>query len=156
MATGRSNQLNKQIGEYLVASELARNGFLVATFSGNVPDFDLLAANSYGTSIPIQVKTIRGGAWQFSLDKFIEIRMEGEKQIPGKRRSPNIPHLMFVMVLATEYGKDHFYILEWEELQNIIVRGYRAWLKTKGGIRPKKPDSLHWALTPNSLKEFRE
>jgi hypothetical protein len=43
MATGRNNQLTKQLGEYLVACELARRGLLVATFSGNVPDFDLMA-----------------------------------------------------------------------------------------------------------------
>ena len=61
MATGRSNQLIKQIGEYLVACELARRGLLVATFSGNVPDFDLIATDFKGSSCPIQVKTIKGG-----------------------------------------------------------------------------------------------
>jgi len=40
MATGRGNQLTKQLGEYLVACELARRGLLVATFSGNIPDLD--------------------------------------------------------------------------------------------------------------------
>lgn len=45
MATGRSMKLNKQIGEYLVDSELARRGMMVATFSGNVPHFDLIAVN---------------------------------------------------------------------------------------------------------------
>ena len=42
MPSGFANQLTKQRGEYLVAAELARRGLLVATFSGNVPDFDLL------------------------------------------------------------------------------------------------------------------
>ena len=50
MATGRSNQLTKQLGEYLVACELARRGFVVATFSGNIPDFDLIATDFKGTS----------------------------------------------------------------------------------------------------------
>ncbi|HOU14094.1 MAG TPA: hypothetical protein PKZ84_13360 [Anaerolineae bacterium] len=72
MATGRSNQLTKQLGEYLVACELARRGFVVATFSGNIPDFDLIATDFKGTSYPIQVKTMRGGAWQFSLNKLQE------------------------------------------------------------------------------------
>ena len=117
MATGRSNQLTKQIGEYLVACELARRGLLVATFAGNVPDFDLLAANSDGISTPIQVKTIRGGDWVFSLKTLVDVRMEGEKQILGKRLPPKIPHLSCVLVLATEYGEDRFFILEWEELQ---------------------------------------
>jgi len=62
MATGRSIQLNKQIGEYLVASELARRGFLVATFSGNVPDFDIIAGDPEGNTILTQIKAILGGA----------------------------------------------------------------------------------------------
>lgn len=53
MATGRNIQLNKRIGEYLVACELARRGLLVATFSGNVPDFDLVATSADGRSVPV-------------------------------------------------------------------------------------------------------
>jgi len=86
MATGRSNQLIKQIGEYLVACELARRGLLVATFSGNVPDFDLIATDFKGSSCPIQVKTIRGGAWQFSIDKFADITFDGSKQLIGDKK----------------------------------------------------------------------
>ncbi len=81
--------------------------------------------------------------------------MEGEKQILGKRVSPNIPHLMCVLVLATEYGQDRFFILEWEELRDIIVSDYSDWLAAKGGIRPKKPDSLHCAATPTLLEKYK-
>jgi hypothetical protein len=156
MASGRSIQLNKQIGEYLVACELARRGLLVATFSGNVPDFDIVAADGSGSSIPIQVKTIRGGAWQFSADKFMTIQFEGKKQIPGKKIEPNIPHLICVLVLATEYGKDRFYILEWEQLRDLAVEHYCSWLATKGGIRPKNYKSLHCSVLPKHLTEFEE
>ena len=91
MATGRSIQLNKQIGEYLVACELARRGLLVATFSGNVPDFDIIASDANGHSIPIQVKTIRGGEWQFSADKFVEVRFEGKNRYWSSKVVPRIP-----------------------------------------------------------------
>jgi hypothetical protein len=155
MATGRSNQLNKQIGEYLVACELARRKkLLVATFSGNVPDSDILAADSKGTSIPIQVKTIRGGSWQFSADDFVQVRFEGKKQILGPKLSPRIPHLLCILVLATEYGADRFFILEWEELRDVAVSGYRKWLASKGGVRPKKYDSLYCAVSPQQLLKF--
>ncbi len=154
MATGRSIQLNKQIGEYLVACELARRGLLVATFSGNVPDFDIVAADTKGSSIPIQVKTIRGGAWQFSADKFMEIRFEGKKQVPGKKLEPRIPHLLCVMVLATEYGKDQFFVIEWEELRDIVVERYCSWLETHDGIRPKNYKSLHCSVLPQHLANF--
>lgn len=154
MATGRSIQLNKQIGEYLVACELARRGLLIATFSGNVPDFDIVAADTEGSSIPIQVKTIRGGSWQFSADKFMEIRFEGKKQVPGKKLEPRIPHLLCVMVLATEYGKDRFFIIEWEELRDIAVERYCSWLMAKDGIRPKNHKSLHCSVLPQHLAKF--
>jgi hypothetical protein len=42
MRSGRNNLLTKQIGEYLVAAELGRKGLIAATFTGNVPDFDIL------------------------------------------------------------------------------------------------------------------
>ena len=44
MATGRQVQLTKQVGEYLVAAELSRRGLLTATFAGNVPAYDIVAA----------------------------------------------------------------------------------------------------------------
>src|SRR6266511_257836 len=100
MATGRSNQLIKQVGEYLVACELARRDLLVATFSGNIPDFDLIATDLKGSSCPIQVKTIKGGAWQFSIDKFADITFEGNKQLIGAKMPFSIPHLVCVFVLA--------------------------------------------------------
>lgn len=155
MATGRSIQLNKQIGEYLVACELARRGWLVATFSGNVPDFDIVAVDSNGSSIPIQVKTIRGGEWQFSADKFVEIKREEKKQILGAKVEPRIPHLLCVLVLAaTEYGRDQFFILEWEQLRDIAVSSYSEWLAAKDGVRPRNPDSKHCSLSPQQLSRF--
>lgn len=154
MATGRNIQLNKQIGEYLVACELARRGLLVATFSGNVPDFDIIAADSKGSSIPIQVKTIRGGEWQFSIDKFVEVELEGKKQILGSKLNLRIPHLLYVLVLATDYGKDRFFILEWEQLRDIAVSTYSKWLAEKDGIRPRSYRSLHCSVSPKQLLEF--
>jgi hypothetical protein len=154
MATGRNIQLNKQIGEYLVACELARRGLLVATFSGNIPDFDILAVDSKGSSIPVQVKTIRGGQWQFSADKFVEVNFEGKKQILGSKITPRIKHLPCVLVLALEYGKDRFYILDWEQLRDIVVLNYSKWLNTKGGIRPRNYKSLHCSVSPEQLLEF--
>ncbi len=45
MATGRDNQLKKQAGEYLVAAEMCRRGFIATTFTGNVPHYDIIASN---------------------------------------------------------------------------------------------------------------
>jgi hypothetical protein len=154
MASGRDIQLNKQIGEYLAACELARRGLLVATFSGNVPDFDIIAGNAKGQSIPIQVKTIRGGQWQFSLDRFAKIRFKDKKQILGSKVSARVPHLLCILILATDYGKDRFFILEWEQLRDIVISSYSSWLASKGGVRPMNFKSLHCSVSPEQLSMF--
>ena len=155
MPTGRSTQLTKQIGEYLVACELARRGFLVATFSGNVPDFDLIATDFKGSSCPIQVKTIKGGAWQFSIDKFVDISLHGSKQLIGDKKPLPIPQLVCVFVLAAEkYGEDQFFVLEWSKVQDILIANYTRWLDSHGGVRPRKPDSLHCSIVEPDLRDY--
>jgi len=48
MATGRSNKLVGQTGEYLVAAELLRRGLIATTFTGNVPHYDIIASDETG------------------------------------------------------------------------------------------------------------
>ncbi|MBN2321820.1 MAG: hypothetical protein JXR49_22265 [Acidobacteria bacterium] len=157
MASGRSIQLTKQVGEYLVASELARRGLMVATFSGNVPDFDIIATDFKGRSCPIQVKTIKGGDWQFSIDKFSEISFEGKKQILGKKKSLPIPDLVCVFVIAAEkYGEDQFFVVKWSRVRDIIIKHYKYWLDIHGGNRPRKFDSLHCAISEKNLLKYRD
>lgn len=157
MATGRSNQLIKQIGEYLVASELARRGLLVATFSGNVPDFDLIATDLKGSSCPIQVKTIKGGAWQFSIDKFAEVALEGNKQSIGEKKPLSIPQLVCVFVLTSgKYGEDQFFVLEWSQVQDLLIANHKRWLDSHGGVRPRKRESMHCSIVQSDLQSYKD
>jgi hypothetical protein len=157
MASGRSNQLTKQVGEYLVACELARRGLLVATFSGNVPDFDMIATDYKGASCPIQVKTARGGAWQFSMDKFVDITFDGNKQLIGNKKPLHIENMVCVFVIAADkYGEDQFYILEWSKVQDILIANHARWLGAHGGVRPKKPDSLHCSMVKQDLQDYKD
>ena len=157
MATWRSNQLIKQVGEYLVASELARRGLIVATFSGNVPDFDLIATDFKGSSCPIQVKTIRGGGWQFSIDKFAEVTFNGNKQIIGDKKPLTVPNLVCVFVVAANnYGEDQFFILKWSTFQDILISHHKRYLASHGGERPKKPDSMHCSLSKDELLDYKD
>lgn len=157
MSYARSNQLIKQVGEYLVASELARRGLLVATFSGNVPDFDIIATDQKGASCPIQVKTVKGGSWQFTIDRYAEITFNGNKQILGQKKSLPIQDLIYVFVACSEtYGGDQFYILEAAQVQEILIRNYARWLDLHGGIRPKNPVSLHCAINVDDLSTYQD
>ena len=74
MATGRSTQLTRQIGEHFVASELGRNDVIATLFVGNVSHFDLLASTQDGRSFPVQVKLKRnamaGGFLRFLLARL--------------------------------------------------------------------------------------
>ena len=157
MARGRSNQLFKQIGEYLVASELARRGLLVATFSGNVPDFDLIATDLKGSSCPIQVKTIKAGAWQFSMDKFVDITFDGSKQLVGHKKPLPIQQLVCVFVIAgAKYGQDQFFVLEWSRVQALLIANHTRYLVSHGGVRPKNPKSLHCSILQSDLRDYKD
>lgn len=60
MATGLSNKLVGQSGEYLVAMELSRRGLIATTFTGNVPHYDIIASDITGRHFTVQVKAGRG------------------------------------------------------------------------------------------------
>jgi hypothetical protein len=52
MATGCSTQITKQVGEYLVAAEICRRGFIATTFTGNVPHYDIASDERGGHLAP--------------------------------------------------------------------------------------------------------
>ncbi|MFC1937614.1 hypothetical protein ACFLWY_03545 [Chloroflexota bacterium] len=157
MATGREMQLTKRVGEYLVCAELSRMGFVATTFSGNVPEFDILAINDKRRTKPIQVKAIKGGSWQFDISRFLDISIssDGMQVINGKKELEN-PHLICVFVKLVSQGKDEFYIFELKNLQDIIFRNHSGWLKKHGGKRPRNPKSMHGAVSPHSLLKHRD
>src|SRR5215831_9443517 len=98
MATGRSNYLTKQTGEYIVAAELSRRGFIATTFTGNVPYYDIVAVNEKGRHALVQVKAIQGNSWQLSADQFADIEMNGRQQIIRRQLDSPFQYLIFVMV----------------------------------------------------------
>jgi hypothetical protein len=156
MATGRSNQITKQIGEYLVASALGRIGLVAATFSGNVPEYDIIATDSTFRSIPVQVKASNSSSWQFDNRHFVDVRLDGKRQVLG-RPVPLPDNLVCVFVaLSSRYGDDRFYVLSLKALQKLVITGYRKYLKRLGGVRPKKFDSFHGAITEEHLAPFKD
>lgn len=153
--SGRSNQLTKQVGEYLVAAEVCRRGFIATTFTGNVPFYDIVASNATGGHQAIQVKAINGGSWQFDVRTFANVSLDGSRQVMGEPIAPAYPNLVCVFVRLRETGTDEFFVLMWETLRTIVIDAHRQFLARHGGIRPKKPDSYHTAVTPEMLGEHR-
>jgi hypothetical protein len=79
--TGRGTDLTKQPGEYLVAAELSRRGYITTTFTGNLPCYDIIAVDDCGGHVVVQVKAIAGKSWQFKATDFADIAMHGRQQI---------------------------------------------------------------------------
>jgi hypothetical protein len=160
MRSGRKNLLTKQIGEYLVAAELGRKGLIATTFTGNVPDFDILATNETFKTIPIQVKTIWGprGAWQLDARKFLNITIDnGIQRVTGKTSLSNSDlFCIFVRLISPdeEKGDDEFYIFRLGDLQKIIFENYNHYLEKIMGKRPKNENSTHVSVNPENLKRF--
>src|SRR5208283_3688872 len=149
MATGLSTQLTRQVGEHLVASKLGRMGYVAAPFAGNVPLFDLLAANERGFTIPIQVKAINGISWQYDAGDFLEIEiLDNFQHVRGKKMLLN-PGLVCIYILLRSDEKDEFYIFSLRDLQQLTFEIY------KSRKRLKNPRSTHCAVLPRHLQPFR-
>ena len=153
MGTGRNNKLVGQTGEYLVAAELSRRGYIATTFTGNVPDYDIIASNEKGKHVSVQVKASSGSSWQFGdVSRFFEISYKGKRQIVGRPKKCSVQRLVVVFVAIGAKGDDRFYILTWRALQNLLLKGHKAYLASHGGRRPKKWDSLHAAIQEKHLE----
>jgi hypothetical protein len=125
----------------------------------NVPDFDILAIDeTLKRTIPLQVKTVlKGGGWQSVATKWMDIEVkDGYQTIRGKTKTAN-PNLIYVLVeLGDNYGEDSFYLLRKRQLQRLYFNSYKKWLAKHGGFRPKKPNSLHCALTHTDFARYKD
>jgi len=149
--TGRSKYLTKQAGEYLVAAELSRRGYIATTFTGNVPYYDIIAVDDSGGHAVVQVKAIAGKSWQFNAKDFADIVMEGREQKVRCERKEPYPDLVCVLVQvarADSGAVDRFYVLPWRDLCRVIVDHHTKFLAKHGGVRPRKPESMHTAISP--------
>jgi hypothetical protein len=152
MATGKSTQLTRQIGEHLIVSMLGRKGIIATPFAGNVPDFDILASDVNGNIYPIQVKAIKGASWQLSATSFLDINFDKKLKtqiVNGKKLDCNVS-IIFILVRLGENEIDEFYVLKMEEIQNIIMDIYN------GESRPKNWESTHCAIWPKHLADYKE
>ena len=160
MKVKHNNQLTRQIGEHLVVSKLGRLGILATPFAGNVPDFDVLASDLSGHSLPLQVKAINGGSWQFNAKTFLEIEQQGDCQVVRGKKKLRNPDLICVFVLLKPDEEDEFYVFPLKTLQRYCRRVYRDKNSHKDSFprkvhRPKNPKSTHCAVRPCDLQEYR-
>lgn len=143
------------VGEFLVAAELCRRNLLATPFAGNVPHYDIIASGQFGGHLAVQVKAINSSSWQFDISRFAEIKLSKDgKQIVGRAIREPVPGLICVLVVLEETGRDCFFVIEWNSLRDILVRGHKAYLRKHGGKRPKAPGSFHVALGIKDIESF--
>jgi len=157
MATGRSNKLVGQTGEYLVAAELSRRGLIATTFTGNVPHYDIIASDETGRHVSVQVKASRGNSWQFGdITHYCDITFKEHRQFVGKLKPCPVRRLVVVFVALGKERDDRFYILTWQRLRDLLTRHHVAYLRKHGGVRPRQWKSLHSAVAEKMLLPYRD
>ncbi len=146
MSKGRNNKLAGQIGEYLVCAELGRRDLIATPFSGNVPAFDILAADDLCRTVPIQVKASRSDNWPSDARNWMNISLDPKTKVqknlgPIKIQNPDLI-FVFVAIAPPDAGcKDRFFILTKQQLQGICIKMYSTWMDGIGWKRPRTPDS---------------
>ena len=106
-------------GEYLVAGELSRRGYVASITLRNTRGIDILASNADATkSVGIQVKTNQGGGKKWILSEKIE------KDIAT--------NLFFVFVLLNGLDTPEYHIVPRAEVTKYVSEGHQEWLSKSG------------------------
>ena len=124
-----STGLSGLAGEYFVAGELSRRGFLASIMLRNTKGIDILATNSNATAtVAIQVKTNQNGQKSWILNRKCEEFAE--------------PNFFYVLVnLNAKSGVPEFHIVPSLEVSKFIKADHQKWLKTPGKKGQKRNDT---------------
>ena len=108
-------------GEYFVAAELSRRGYIASLTLRNTKGIDILASNQDATrAVGIQVKTTLGSRPRWILTKKVEILPEGLAV-----------NLFFVFVALPDDGSlPAYHIVPRPTVADLVRRGHEKWLKT--------------------------
>jgi hypothetical protein len=130
---------------------------IATTFTGNVPHYDIIASDEAGRHVSVQVKAGRGASWQFgNITQYCDIRFDGKRQVVGDMKACPVRRLIVIFVKIEDDGNDCFYIVTWQRLRDLLVRGHKAFLARHDGVRPQRWDSLHSAIYEKALRPYRD
>ena len=114
-----STILSGVAGEYFVAAELSRMGYIASITLRNTKGVDILASSAdASTSVGIQVKTNRGSRRKWLLNR--------------KAEDYFADNLFYVFVNLNDGKPPDFYIVSSRVVAQYITVGFRAWLETPG------------------------
>ena len=146
----------QRAGEYLVAAELSRRGFIATTFSGNAPSFDVIAIKDK-KAVVLQVKTTSDIS--FPADLVEATTNENGEQYTHKKPL-DTPDLVYVLVKLKDAkpASDEFYICTEKEFQDAQFEGHEEWLLgcEVPRKRPRKPNSSVVRVGISSLAKYKD
>ena len=128
-------------GEYFVAAELSRRGYLASITLRNSRGVDILATNRDATkSVAIQVKTNQRGVAEWILNEKVE-KSTGDDFLPE--------NLFFVFVNLPPSGDaPSYHIIARREVARLAKEGHERWLATPG-----RGGRLH---SNNPIRKFKD
>ena len=123
-------------GEYFVAAELSRRGYIASITLRNSRGVDILASNQVMTkTVSIQVKTTRKKQKDWILNKKAE-----------DIKSRN--HFYVFVNLGDDSKRPEFHIVPSREVAKFISKFHKSWLGTRGKGGRKHKD--------NSMRKFQD
>ena len=118
-----STGLSGVAGEYLVAAELSRRGYVASITLRSTRGIDILVSNADATrSVGIQVKTNQHSSRSWVLTDKIERPVRGELA----------ENLYFVFVCLNGLGAPSFHIASRKEVARFCREGHERWLAMPG------------------------
>jgi hypothetical protein len=152
--------LTQQLGEFLVAAELARRKLIATPFAGNVPAFDILVADEQCRTLPIQVKTTSVSTWPTRVNHWMDVKIDtkARKQIYRGPLKISEQNLIFVCVAVSKSNdsRDRFFIMRKKELQGICIEGYRRWMDSHGWKRPRNYRSMDLRFSIADIEQYED
>ncbi len=120
MKTTRPNKILTGVaGEYFVAAELSRRGYVASLTLRNTRGIDILASNTDATkSVGIQVKTNSGQKPQWLLSQ--------------KAESDTAENLFYIFVSLNGTDAPEYYIVPRVEVAKCVRESHAAWLARPG------------------------
>jgi hypothetical protein len=114
-----STTLSGISGEYFVAAELSRRGYIATVTLRNTRGIDLLASNSDATkSVGIQVKAVQGKKREWMLKDKIETEVA--------------TNLFFIFVRLNNLDAPEYFIVPKDVAAKYAKEGHALWLATPG------------------------
>ncbi|HYD75077.1 hypothetical protein [Ramlibacter sp.] len=106
-------------GEYFVAAELSRRGYIASITLRNTRGVDILASNADATrSVGIQVKSSQGSSKSWMLTSKVE--------------ADAATNLFFVFVRLNGLSQPEYYVVPREDVSRFAAENHKQWLATPG------------------------